>query len=58
MSTQSIGAGEIREVAELLALGLDRLLRKKSSRKSADFGESSLDIVPYQSGHADTLEKG
>jgi hypothetical protein len=40
------------EIAEILALGLSRLEARKSSRKSADFGESSLHFMPDQSGDA------
>jgi hypothetical protein len=40
----------ITEIAELLAAGLTRLQAWKSSRKSAEFGESSLHFSPNQSG--------
>lgn len=43
------------EIAEILAVGLQRLLARKSSGKSADFGESSLHISPEQSGHPEGL---
>jgi hypothetical protein len=43
----------IAEIAEILAAGLMRLSARKSSPKSADFGESSVDFSPHQSGHAD-----
>jgi hypothetical protein len=39
------------EAAQILAVGLQRLLTRQSSRLSADFGESSLDIPPERSGH-------
>jgi hypothetical protein len=42
------------EIAEILATGLMRLHARKSSPKSADFGESSVDFSPHQSGHADS----
>jgi hypothetical protein len=42
----------ILEIAEILAVGLSRLEARKSSRKSADFGESSLHFTPDQSGDA------
>jgi hypothetical protein len=45
-------AGHIIEIAEILAVGLTRLEARKSSRKSADFGESSLHFTPDQSGDA------
>jgi hypothetical protein len=40
------------EIAEILALGLMRLQARKSSRKPAEFGESSLHLSPDQSGDA------
>jgi len=40
------------EIAEILAVGLTRLEARKSSRKSAEFGESSLHFTPDQSGDA------
>jgi hypothetical protein len=47
------------EIASILAAGLIRLHRRKSSPLSADAGESWLDFSPDQRGHApanDTLE--
>jgi len=38
------------EIAEILAVGLTRLAVRKSSRKPAEFGESSLHFSPDQSG--------
>jgi hypothetical protein len=43
------------EIAEILAMGLQRLLERKSSEKSADFGEKLLDIPAKQSGHPEGL---
>ena len=43
-------ADRLRELAEILAAGLTRLAVRKSSRKPADFGESSLHFSPEQSG--------
>jgi hypothetical protein len=40
------------EVAEILALGLQRLIARQSSELSADSGESSLHYDASQSGHA------
>ena len=40
----------ISEIAEILAAGLTRLEARKSSRKPAEFGESSLHFSPDQSG--------
>jgi hypothetical protein len=42
----------LTEIAEILAVGLTRLEERKSSRKSAEFGESSLHFTPDQSGDA------
>lgn len=52
--TQSDSGGhydQIGEVAQILAAGLMRLLARKSSSKSAHFGESFLDISAVKSGH-------
>lgn len=43
----------LAEIAAILAAGLQRVLARKSSQKSADFGESSLALSGHQSGHAD-----
>jgi hypothetical protein len=40
----------LTEIAEILAVGLSRVKALKSSRKSAEFGESSLHFTPDQSG--------
>jgi hypothetical protein len=40
----------IAEIGEILAIGLSRLEARKSSRKPAEFGESSLHFTPDQSG--------
>lgn len=40
----------LTEVADLLALGLQRLIARQSSELSADGGESSLHFPPDQSG--------
>jgi hypothetical protein len=51
-SEKELETDEIRqELGELLALGLERLFRKKSTRKLAAFAESSLDIPRQESGH-------
>jgi hypothetical protein len=42
----------LAEIAEILAAGLSRLEARKSSRKSAEIGESSLHFTPDQSGVA------
>jgi hypothetical protein len=42
----------LREIAEILVFGLMRLQARKSSRKPAEFGESSLHLSPDQSGDA------
>jgi hypothetical protein len=41
----------LNEIAEILAAGLMRLQARKSSVKSADFGDSSLHFSPDRSGH-------
>ncbi|MBR1285366.1 hypothetical protein JQ597_25275 [Bradyrhizobium sp. AUGA SZCCT0177] len=40
----------LTEVADILAVGLTRLEARKSSRKPAELGESSLHFSPDQSG--------
>jgi hypothetical protein len=40
----------LTEIADLLALGLQRLIARQSSELSADRGESSLHFTPDQSG--------
>lgn len=49
-------AERISEVAEILALGLMRLLARKSSELSPAAGETSLDFPGQQSGHPTPLE--
>lgn len=46
------------ELAEILAAGVVRLESRKSSRKSADFGESSLHFTGHQSGHPNSYTAG
>jgi len=43
--------GDLSELADILAAGLMRALARKSSRNSADVGESSLHISGAKSGH-------
>ena len=45
----------LSEIAEILAAGLQRLLARQSSQKSADCGESSLDFRGERSGHPEGL---
>jgi hypothetical protein len=45
----------LTEIAEILALGLQRLIARQSSELSADSGESSLHYDASQSGHAGPL---
>jgi hypothetical protein len=47
------GIERLAELGEILALGLMRLQARKSSRLSADPGDSSVDFLPDRSGHAD-----
>ena len=42
----------LTELGQILAAGLMRLHARKSSRLSADGGDSSVDFPPDQSGHA------
>ena len=42
----------LAELGELLAAGLMRLRARKSSRLSANLGDSSVDFPPERSGHA------
>jgi hypothetical protein len=42
----------LTEIAEILTLGLQRLIARQSSELSADSGESSLHYDASQSGHA------
>lgn len=41
----------LAEIGQILARGLVRLERRKSSKRAAANGESSLDFVAIQSGH-------
>jgi hypothetical protein len=50
-------AERLDEIAEILAAGLMRLKLRKSSGLSANAGESSLDCLAHQSGHANALER-
>jgi hypothetical protein len=51
MQTQAHGqADHLTEIAEILALGLQRLMVRQSSDLSAEGGESSLHFAPDQSG--------
>jgi hypothetical protein len=45
------------EIAEILAVGLMRLMARKSSPISAEPGESSLDLSAAESGHPTTVER-
>ena len=47
----------ITEIGELLALGLIRLRARQSTRLSAPTGESLVDCVAHQSGHAEVLQR-
>jgi hypothetical protein len=48
--TDADACERLPEIAEILAIGLTRLEARKSSRKAAEFGESSLHFSPDQSG--------
>ena len=51
-------AEQLGEIAHILALGLTRLLVRKSSEFSPDAGESSLHFSPDQSGGRPIPENG
>jgi hypothetical protein len=53
-ATKAEESDRVTEVAEILAAGLTRLAARKSNRKPAEFGESSLHFTPDQSGDAPT----
>jgi hypothetical protein len=48
----------LNEIAAFLALGLMRLVARKSSEISAEAGDSSLDCPATRSGHANELDCG
>ena len=48
--TDADSCERLPEIAEILAIGLTRLEARKSSRKPAEFGESSLHFSPDRSG--------
>ncbi|MCV0387585.1 MAG: hypothetical protein K5821_14420 [Nitrobacter sp.] len=50
MSIPADNYDSLTEIAEILALGLQRLLARQSSKLSAERGESSLHFPPDQSG--------
>jgi hypothetical protein len=47
----------IVEIAEILAIGLQRALARKSSEVCATPGECSLHILPDQSGHPTSKDR-
>jgi hypothetical protein len=50
-------AERLDEIAEILAAGLMRLRARKSSTLLGNGGESCLDFLPHQRGHAHTRER-
>jgi hypothetical protein len=48
----------IDEIVEILAAGLMRVRARQSSALSPHDGESSLDCIGHQSGHAGVLKSG
>jgi hypothetical protein len=56
--SDSGGSDRLAEIAEILATGLMRLEARKSSRKPAEFGETSLHFSPDQSGDAASFSTG
>lgn len=53
-----VATERLDEVAEILAVGLQRARDRQSSSQSADSGERSLDCAGQQSGHAEALKGG
>jgi hypothetical protein len=47
----------VDEIAEILAVGLLRALSRKSSEVRSNSGESSLHILPAQSGDPTALDR-
>jgi hypothetical protein len=57
LDKHDINASErLAEIAEILALGLQRLITRQSSELSADCGESSLHFTPDQSGAGSPIQ--
>lgn len=50
-------AERLDEVAEILAVGVMRLLARKSSRLSADGGDSSVDFTAHQSVYGEATNR-
>jgi hypothetical protein len=50
--THMTPAERLAEIADILAAGLMRLRARQSTHLSAHHGESSLDCLGHQSGHA------
>jgi hypothetical protein len=60
MTTKTIpqtSAQRLAEIAEILAVGLMRLVARKSSPISAENGESSLDFSATESAHPTPVER-
>jgi hypothetical protein len=53
---QMTAAERLAELSNLLAAAVIRLQQRKSSPLSPDCGESSLDCLGHQSGHANALK--
>ena len=51
------GTERLAELGQILAAGLMRLQARQSSQLSADCGDSSVDFLPDQSGHADAPKR-
>lgn len=52
-AAESPSAQRISEVGDILALGIIRLVTRKSSQNAAKSGETSLDFTRLQSGDRD-----
>lgn len=58
LSPERMSAAErLDEVAEILAAGARRLMSRKSSRISADGGDSSVDLTAHQSVYGEATKR-
>jgi hypothetical protein len=57
MTTPCLNYKPLAELSELLAIGLQRALTRKSSEVCPGTGESSLHILPDQSGDPNSKDR-
>lgn len=58
LSPNRMNAAErLDEIAEILAVGASRLMARKSSRLSADGGDSSVDFTAHQSMYGEATNR-